>query len=96
VKTVVWTENDSWDELLSQAGQEDVLVLRDGHPMVLMTPFRDDDLDWYTREYDPGFLDAVAEARRQAELGKMGSPGEPGSLAAGQTCASPEFLGSAE
>jgi hypothetical protein len=67
VKTVVWTENASWDELLEQAGQEDVLLIRDGHPMVLMTPFNDDDLEWYAREHDPGFLASFAEARRQLE-----------------------------
>jgi len=70
VKTVTWTENASWDEVLRQAGQEDVLVLRDGHPVVLMTPFDDDDLAWYTREHDPAFLDSLAEARRQVEQGK--------------------------
>ncbi len=47
VKTVTWTENGSWDEVLRQAGEEDVIVLRDGHPFVLMTPFDDDDLAWY-------------------------------------------------
>ena len=67
VKTVVWTENASWDELLRQAGQEDVLLIRDGHPMVLLTPFGDDDLEWYAREHDPGFLASFAEARRQLE-----------------------------
>ncbi len=70
MKTVVWTEGASWDELLRQAGQEDVLVLRDGHPMVLMTPFGDDDLEWYTREHDPGFRATVAEAHRQVEDGR--------------------------
>jgi XisI protein len=33
-------------EVLRQAGEEDVVVLRDGHPVVLMTPFDDDDLTW--------------------------------------------------
>ena len=36
--------------MLRQAGEEDVLVFRDGHPIVLMTPFDDDDLTWYARE----------------------------------------------
>jgi len=67
LKTVTWTENASWDEVLRQAGQEDVLVLRDGHPVVLMTPFDDDDLAWYAREHDPAFLASLAEARRQVE-----------------------------
>jgi hypothetical protein len=65
VKTVTWTDNASWDDVLRQAGQEDVVVLRDGHPVALMTPFDDDDLAWYARERDPAFLASLAEARRQ-------------------------------
>ena len=49
MKTVTWTENASWDDVLRQAGEEDVLVVRDGHPVILMTPFNDDDLAWYAR-----------------------------------------------
>jgi PHD/YefM family antitoxin component YafN of YafNO toxin-antitoxin module len=70
VKTVTWTENASWDDVLRQAGEEDVIVLRDGHPVVLMTPFDDDDLAWYARERDPAFLESLAKARQQVEQGK--------------------------
>ena len=70
MKTVTWTENASWDEVLRQAPEEDVIVLRDGHPFVLMTPFDDDDLTWYARERDPAFLESLARARRQVEQGK--------------------------
>jgi hypothetical protein len=66
VKIVTWTENASLHELLRHAGEEDVFVLRDGHPLVLITPF-DDDLAWYAREHDPAFLASLAEARRQIE-----------------------------
>jgi hypothetical protein len=76
VKTVIWTDNASWDAVLRQAGEEDVLVLRDGHPVVLMTPFDDDDLAWYAREHDPAFLDSLARARRQVERGDTVSHGE--------------------
>lgn len=71
MKTVIWTDNASWDEVLNQAGDEDVLVLRDGHPVVLMTPFDDDDLAWYSRERDPAFLDSLAQARRQVARGEV-------------------------
>ncbi len=70
VKTVTWMENASWDEVLRQAAEEDVIVLRDGHPLVLMTPFDEDDLAWYARERDPAFLESLAKARRQVEQGK--------------------------
>jgi PHD/YefM family antitoxin component YafN of YafNO toxin-antitoxin module len=69
VKTVTWTDNASWDEVLRQAGEEDVIVLRDGHPVVLMTPFDDDDLAWYAREHDPAFLASLARSRQQVERG---------------------------
>jgi len=71
VKTVTWTENASWDDVLRQAGEEDVIVLRDGHPFVLMTPFDEDDLAWYARERNPAFLESLAKARQQVEQGKI-------------------------
>jgi hypothetical protein len=70
MKTVSWTANSSWDELLGEMGEEDVLVLRDGHPVVLITPFDDQDLAWYARERDPAFLDSLAKARKQIENGE--------------------------
>jgi hypothetical protein len=76
MKTVNWTPNASWDEVLLQAREEDVLVLRDGHPAVLITPFDDEDLAWYAREHDPAFLASLAEARRQVERGETVSHAE--------------------
>ncbi len=76
MKTVIWTDNASWDEVLHQAGEEDVVVLRDGHPVVLMTPFDDDDLAWYAREHDPAFLASLARARGQVERGEVMSHGD--------------------
>jgi len=70
MKTVSWTANSSWDEVLRLAGEEEVLVLRDGHPVVLMTPFDGDDLAWYSRERDPAFLASLSKARVQVEKGE--------------------------
>jgi hypothetical protein len=70
MKTVSWTANSSWEEVLRLAGEEDVLVLRDGHPVVLMTPFDDDDMAWYARERDPAFLASLAKARGRVEEGE--------------------------
>ncbi len=70
MKTVSWTANSSWDDVLGQIGEEDVLVLRDGRPVVLITPFDDEDLAWYARERDPAFLDSLAKARRQIQDGE--------------------------
>ncbi len=71
MKTVSWTANSSWDELLSQMGEEDVLVLRDGHPVALVTPFDDEDLAWYARERDPAFLESLARARTQIQESRI-------------------------
>jgi len=76
VKTVSWTDDVPWDEVLRQAAEEGVLVLRDGHAVVLMTPLNDDDLDWCVAEHDPAFLSSVARARRQIERGDTVSHGE--------------------
>ena len=70
MKAVVWTHDTSWDDVLLHAGEEDVIVLRDGRPVVLMTPFDDDDLAWYARERDPAFLVSLARARQQVEQGR--------------------------
>jgi hypothetical protein len=76
MKMVSWTATSSWDEVLRQAGQEDVLVLRDGHPVVLTMPFDDDDLEWYARERDPAFLASLAKARQQVEGGESVTHGD--------------------
>jgi hypothetical protein len=76
VKTVTWTDNAPWDDVLRQAGEEDVLVLRDGRPVVLMTPFDDEDLTWYSREHDPVFLASLERARLQVEQGETVSHGD--------------------
>ena len=64
VKTVTWNENTSCADIVRQAEQEDVILVRDGHAVALVTPF-DDDLEWYARERDPAFLASIARARQQ-------------------------------
>ena len=70
MKTIDWTGNTPWDEVLRQAEQEDVVVVRDGHAVALVVPFDDDDLQWYARERDPAFLASLARARQQVREGK--------------------------
>lgn len=72
MKTVTWNENTSCADIVRQAEQEDVILVRDGHAVALVTPFDDDDLEWYAREHDPAFLASIARARQQvAEQGTM-------------------------
>lgn len=76
MKTVTWTESTSWEELLGQIEQEEVLVMRDGHAVALFMPFDDDDLQWYARERDPVFLASIARARQQVAQGSTVSHGD--------------------
>ena len=46
MKTVIWTENTPWDEVLREGEQEEVILMRDGHAVALVVPFDDDDLNW--------------------------------------------------
>ena len=65
MKTVTWTENTSCADIVRQAEHEEVILMRDGHAVALVTPFDDDDLEWYAREHDPAFLASIARARQQ-------------------------------
>jgi len=70
VKTVTCSENTSCDEIARQAEQDDVILMRDGHPVALVMPFDDDDLEWYAHERDPAFLASIARARQQVAAGR--------------------------
>jgi hypothetical protein len=70
MKTIAWTNQTPWEELMRQAEQEEVLVTRDGHAVALLMPFDDDDLEWYARERDPAFLASLATARQQVAHGE--------------------------
>ena len=76
MKTVTLTDSTSWEEVMRQVEQEEVLVMRNGHAVALLMPFDDDDLEWYARERDPAFLASLAEARRQVAQGKTLSHGD--------------------
>src|SRR6185437_3026008 len=49
---------------------EDVLLLRNGHPVALVVPFDDDDLEWYALERDPDFIESIRRAREQVARGE--------------------------
>ncbi len=65
MKTVSYNEQVSWAEIVPEAEQDDVVLMRDGHAVALVTPFNDDDLQWYARERDPAFVASLARARQQ-------------------------------
>ncbi|MGA2439343.1 MAG: hypothetical protein ABSH08_00160 [Tepidisphaeraceae bacterium] len=69
MKTVSIKDNATAEDLLQQGADEEVLVLRDGHPIALLTPFDDDDLEWFIPERDPAFIESIARARKQIAEG---------------------------
>ena len=69
MKAVTWTTTTVWDDLVRQAEEEEVVLVRDGHAVALLIPFDDDDLQWYSRERAPDFLASIEKARRQVQQG---------------------------
>ncbi len=70
MKTIILTGESSAKEVLAQGENEEVLVVRDGHPVALVVPFDDDDVAWYARERDPSFIESIARARQQVSEGQ--------------------------
>jgi antitoxin (DNA-binding transcriptional repressor) of toxin-antitoxin stability system len=70
MKTVDWTDDRPMGEILGGDPKEDVVLFRDGHPVALVIPFDEDDLEWYARERDPEFLASLARAREQVANGQ--------------------------
>ena len=66
MKTLTWTDPTSAEELLRQAQEEEIVVLRHGHPAALLTPLEDDELAWYLRERDPVFRQSMTVASQLA------------------------------
>lgn len=65
MKIINWDDLTSCADILRAAEQEDVVLMRDGHSVALVTPFDDNDLEWYAREQDPAFIASIERARQQ-------------------------------
>jgi antitoxin (DNA-binding transcriptional repressor) of toxin-antitoxin stability system len=72
MKSINWTATTPWETALRQTeqGQEEVLVVKNGHAVALVIPFDDEDLEWYAREREPDFLASLVRARQQVERGE--------------------------
>ncbi len=70
MKMIVVTPNMPLEDAIPRRGEDEVLIVRDGRAIAVVTPFDDDDVDWYIRERDPAFIDSIAEARKQVAAGK--------------------------
>ncbi len=71
MRTISFDDKQALDEIIRDAPQEEVLILRDGHAIALVIPFDDDDAEWYARESDPGFIESIRRAREQVEHGQV-------------------------
>jgi hypothetical protein len=70
MKTLTITDKSPIRNVLDAGLEEDVVLVRDGHAVALLTPFDDDDAEWYARERDPAFLESIRRAREQAKRGE--------------------------
>lgn len=73
MKKIAVTDKTPLADLMKQAEKEDVLLTRDGHAVALLTPFDDEDVEWYAREHDLAFVESIAKAREQVAQGKTRS-----------------------
>lgn len=71
MKTIRWTDAASAEDALRQARDEEVLVVRDGHPVAMVLPMDQDEWDWYVREQDANFIKSIAEARKDVAEGHV-------------------------
>ena len=58
------------EDVLQEAKKEDVVLMRNGHAVALLTDFDDEEMYWYARERDPEFIASIARAREQAGKGE--------------------------
>jgi hypothetical protein len=73
MKTLKWTDPSSAEDALRQAQSEEVIVIRDGHPVALVTPMNAEEYVWYLRERDPAFIESIAQARADVAAGRTKS-----------------------
>jgi hypothetical protein len=76
MKSITISGTTSLDEVMESLQNEDVLLVRNGSAVALLSPFDDDDVHWYIRERDPSFIESIARARQQVHAGKTISHSE--------------------
>jgi hypothetical protein len=71
MKTLKWTDPSSAENVLQQAQEENVLVMRNGQPVAVVMALSDDDAQWLEREADPAFIESIAKGRLDAREGQL-------------------------
>lgn len=70
MKTIELNNPAAGEQAIREGRSQEVVVTEDGHPVALVIPFDDNDLEWYARERDPALIAAIARAREQAKRGE--------------------------
>lgn len=70
MKTIELNHPAAGEQAIREGRNEEVVVMENGHPIALVIPFDDEDLEWYGRERDPAFIASIARAREQAKRGE--------------------------
>jgi hypothetical protein len=70
MKQIELTADLPLTNVLQQAQQEDILVMRQAHAVALIRGLDDEELYWYAREQSPEFLASLARAREEVNKGQ--------------------------
>jgi hypothetical protein len=69
MKSITISGTTTLSEVMESLQHEEVLIVQNGSAVALLSPFDDDDVEWYRRERDSSFLDSIARAREQVRAG---------------------------
>jgi PHD/YefM family antitoxin component YafN of YafNO toxin-antitoxin module len=69
MKRVEVTADLKVDKVVKQMKGENVVLMRQGHAVALLSEVDDDELYWIERENDPAFIASIAKARKQIAQG---------------------------
>jgi hypothetical protein len=70
MKEVELTPDLNLETLVKELNGEEVVLLRDGHAVALLSELDDDERYWHQRERDPAFIASIAKAREQVARGQ--------------------------
>jgi PHD/YefM family antitoxin component YafN of YafNO toxin-antitoxin module len=70
MKQIELTPGLDLNQVVQEIKTEDIVLMRQGHAIALLSEFDDDDLYWYARERDPEFIASLKRGREQAAKGQ--------------------------
>jgi len=59
-----------WEDIYERLKEDEVIVMRDGQAIALVSDVDADELYWRKREQDPEFIASIARAREQFARGE--------------------------